>query len=388
MAANSMKMECPTPRPVARPLPIDLAVMGSSVVESARLRERHVLPFVVDAMVLIEDALHRAAEYRPTVRGPDNKVMPWPKPSALSHLMALHAVRVYGKSDLLEEVVERLPEVAARKRRDPAPALALIRDEYAPQIRLVDPRTAAAVLNDDRFDQVASVDPDDLPTAQLCRLLDPSILLTRDKKSLLRFGFGEWLDDDEMDAIVSLSKDDWLKASLRVRDQAFDSQMQAGSQAIVGGGRLASAAGGKVLRVARDNPVPTVIVLVAAAVAIWITRDSPFWPELRSNLSKATSAAATEFDKRTSGRPAAAIAARSRIDAYLASHARPGVPVATVARILSIAPPDGLSVAELRQITSQRLAIRPIVEGHPAFVVDENGRWHLGERARMPDPVV
>ena len=378
-------MDTPVPDLVQRPLPIDLAVMGSSVVESARLRELHVLPFVVDAMVLIEDALHRVADYRPTVRGPDNKVTPWPKPSALSHLMGLHAVRVYGKSDLLEEVAERLPEVAARKRRDPAPALGLIRDEYAPQIRLVDPRSTAALLNDDRFDQVAAVDPDDLPTAQLCRLLDPSILLTRDKKSLLRFGFGEWLDDDEMDAFVSLSNDDWLKASLRVRARAFDSQMQAGGQVMVGGGRLAAAAGGKVLRVTRDNPIPTVIVLVAAAVAIWITRDSPFWTELRSNLSKATSAAATEFDQRTNGRPAAAIAARSRIDAYLASHASPGVPVATVARILSIAPPDGLSVGELRQITSQRLAIRPIVEGHPAFVVDENDRWHLGRPARMPD---
>jgi hypothetical protein len=383
-----LKIEGPTPQTVTRPMPIDLAVMGSSAVESARLRERHVLPFVVDAMVLIEDALHRVAEYRPTVRGPDNKVMPWPKPSALSHLMALHAVRVYGKADLLQEVVERLPAVAARKGRDPEPALRLIRDEYAPQIRLVDPLSTAALLNDDRFDQVAAVDPDDLPTAQLCRLLDPSILLTRDKKSLLRFGFGEWLDDDEMDVFVSLSNDDWLKASLRVRARAFDSQMQAGGQAMVGGGRLAAAAGGKVLRVARDNPIPMVIVLVAAAVAIWITRDSPFWPELRSNVSKTTSAAASEFDKRTSGRPAAALAARSRIDSYLAIHASPGVPVATVARILSIAPPDGLSVAELRHITAQRFAIRPIVEGHPAFVVDENGRWHLGERARMPDPVV
>jgi len=86
--------------------------------------------------------------------------------------MALHAVRVYGKSDLLEEVVVRLPAVAARKRRDPAPALVLIRDEYAPQIRLVDPRSTAALLNDDRFDQVAAMILDDLPTAQLCRLLD------------------------------------------------------------------------------------------------------------------------------------------------------------------------------------------------------------------------
>jgi hypothetical protein len=48
--------------------------------------------------------------------------------------------------------------------------------------------------------------------------------------------------------------------------------------------------------------------------------------------------------------------------------------VAIIARTLAIAPPRGLSVQELRQITGNRFAVRPIVDSHSAFVVDSDGR--------------
>jgi hypothetical protein len=369
---------------VTPPLPIDLALLGTTVMESAQLRERHVLPFVVDAMVLIEDALHRTAELRPTMRARDNKVTPWPKPSALSHLMALHAIRVYGKPDLLEEVAGRLPGVAAKNGRDPGPAYALIRDEYAPQMRLVDPSTITLPDVEELLAQVVAIDPDDEPTARLSRLLDPSILLTRDRKALLRFGFGQWLDDPEMDAVVSISKDDWLKATLRVRNRAFEAQMEVGGQLMVVSGRAAVAGGRKAIQVALDNPIPAALLLAAAVVVLWMARDSAFWPELGKSIARTTATAAEEIDKRTRGRPEAAAAAGLKLDAYLAKHTSPELPVALLARTLSIAPPAGLTVQELRQITGHRFAVRPIVEAHSAFVVDENGRWHLGHPARVP----
>lgn len=364
-------------------LPIDLALLGGTVVESARLRERHVLPFVVDAMVLIEDALHRTAEYLPTAR-PGQGVVPWPKPSALSHLMALHAIRVYGKPDLLEEVAERLPEVAAKKGRDPGSALALIAAEYAPQMRLVDPSGVALPDAENLLAQVAAIDLDDEPTARLSRLLDPSILLTRDRKALLRFGFGQWVEDPDMDAFVRITKDEWLKATLSVRNHAFSAQMEVGGRAIVITGNAVSAGARKAVRVTLDNPIPAAMLLAGLVVLLYMYRDSPVWAQLRDGITKTTTNALVEFNTRTQGRPEAAAAAGVKIEAFIEKHTGPSLPVALVARALAIAPRSGLTVAELRAITGYEFAVRSILEAHPAFVADEDGRWHLGLPAILP----
>jgi hypothetical protein len=372
------------PRPLISPLvTIDLALLGPTVVESARLRERHVLPFVVDAMVLIEDALYRTAEYVPTSR--PGGVVPWPRPSALSHLMALHAIRVYGKPDILEEVAEHLPAVAAQKGRDPGPALALIAAEYSPAMRLVDPSGIVLPDMEDKLADVFAKDPDDEPTARLSRLLDPSILLTRDREALLRFGFGQWVEDPEMDAIVWITKDDWLKATLSVRNHAFSAQMEVGGQMIVVTGNAVVAGTRKAVRLALDNPIPTALLLAGLLVFIYVTRDSPAWAQLRDGLTKTTTTALTELGERTKGRPEAAASAGLRVAAYLAKHAGPDLPVAEVARALAIAPRSGLTPAELRAITGYKYAVRPILDAYPAFVRDEDGRWHLGIPARLPE---
>ena len=69
-----------TRRPVAAPIPIDFALIGSTAAESARLRDSRVFPFVVDAMVLIEDALWRVSHVAPTIRPSDRQVAPVPGP--------------------------------------------------------------------------------------------------------------------------------------------------------------------------------------------------------------------------------------------------------------------------------------------------------------------
>ena len=368
---------------VTQVIPIDLALLGSTVGESARQRERHVLPFVVDAMVLIEDALHRTAELVPTSR-PDAGIVPWPKPSALSHLMALHAIRVYGKPDLLDEVAERLPELAARQRRDTGLALALIAAEYVPAMRLVDSAGISLPDTDDLLAQVAAIDPDDEPTARLSRLLDPSVLLTRDKKALLRFGFGQWVEDPDMDALVRITKDEWLKATLQVRNRAFSAQMEVGGRAVIITGNAVAAGTRKAVRLALDNPIPAALLLAGLVVFLYITRSSPVWAELRAGIANATTTALTDFTQRTEGRPEAAAAAGVKVGEYLAKHTAPELAVAQVARALAIAPRSGLTPAEVRAITGYRFAVRPILGAYPAFVADANGRWHLGVQARMP----
>jgi hypothetical protein len=364
-------------------IPIDLALLGGTVVESARRRERHVLPVVVDAMVLIEDALHRTAECLPTAC-PGEGVVPWPKPSALSHLMALRAIRVYGKPDLLQEVAERLPEVAAQKGRDPGQALALIAAEYVPQMRLVNPTGISLPDVEDLLAQVAAIDLDDEPTARLSRLLDPSILLTRDRKALLRFGFGQWVEDPDMEALVRITQDEWLKATLQIRNRAFSAQMEVGGRVIVVTGNVVSAGARKAVRLALDNPIPAALLLAGLVVLLYMARDSLAWGDLRDGITRTTTTALTELGERTKGRPAAAAAAGVKVEEYLAKHTAPDLPVASVARALAIAPRGGLTVAELRAITGYAFAVRPILDAHPAFIADQDMHWHLGLPAILP----
>jgi hypothetical protein len=298
--------------------------------------------------------------------------------------MALHAIRVYGKPDLLDEVADRLPEVAAQKRRDPVPALALIAAEYAPQMRLVDPSGIVLLGDEALLASVAAIDPDDEPTARLSRLLDPSILLTKDKKALLRFGFGQWVDDPEMDAFVRISKDEWLKATLTIRNHAFSAQMEVSGRMIVITGNALAAGTRKAVRLALDNPVPASLLLAGLVMVIYMYRDSPIWAQLRDGLTKTASTALTELGERTAGRPESAAAAGVKIEAYIEKHKAPDLPVAQVARALAIGPRTGLTPIELRAITSCKFAVRPILDAYPAFVADEDGRWHLGIPAEMP----
>ncbi len=370
--------------PVTPPLPIDFALIGRTATESGRLRDRHVFPVVVDANVLIEDVLHRLARPVPTMRSTDREVVSHPAPSALSHLMAIHAIRVFGKPDLLDEVSEHMPRVASRKGHDPDAALALIQAEYVPYIRLVDPTGIVIPASEPDFAEVALVDTDDEPSARLSRLLDPSILLTLDRKALIRFGFGQWVDDPDMDAVVQLTGDEWLKATLTLRDHAFVAQMEVGGRGVMITSRIVADGTRKAVTLARANPVPAAVLLGGLLLLFWMTRDSPFWKELRTGVTRATTATLTEIVARTEGRPQSAARAGVTLGAYLAKHTGPGLPVSDVARALAIAEPHGLTARDLYDITRHQFAVLPILRGHRAFMIDDDRRWHLGRRAPLP----
>jgi len=68
-----------------------------------------------------------------------------------------------------------------------------------------------------------------------------------------------------------------------------------------------------------------------------------------------------------------------KLETYLAKHTGPDLDVALVARTLSIAPPEGLTVQELPQITDRQFAVRPIVE----VLVDDGAV--RGHREAPPD---
>lgn len=127
-----------------------------------------------------------------------------------------------------------------------------------------------------------------------------------------------------------------------------------------------------------DNPIPAALLLAGVVAFLLWSRRSPLWGEVRSGLATATATAAVEFDARTRGRPEAAEVAGPKVAAFVGNLAGSGDPAALVARTLALAPPSGLSAAEIRTITGHAFAVRSILDTHPAFVRGDGLRWHLG----------
>ena len=84
----------------------------------------------------------------------------------------------------------------------------------------------------------------------------------------------------------------------------------------------------------------------------------------------------------STGASAEAIA---QLDAYRATHASPGSPVAIVARTLAIAPWAGLPPREIYDSTGHRFAVRPALDAHPRlFTADAADHWFTGVQATEP----
>lgn len=371
-----------TRRPVSKPVPIDLALVGPTVVGSARLREGRVVPSVIDAMVLMEDALWRVSNLAPTVGAPKEGIVLHPAPSSISHLIAIHAITVFAKPDLLEEVVKHIARVAGDERRAEA-ALALIDAEYVPFMRLVDPSGIVVPDAEKRLADVLASDPDDEPSARLSRILDPAVLFTKDRKHLLKNRFGVWVDEEQPNSLA-VTGDDWFRAGLAIRDHSFIAQMEVGGRVVIVTSKVLVGGTRKAVSVARENPVPTALLFGGLVLIWWMTRDSPFWSDLKQGVVKATTATLDEIAARTEGQPLAATRAGVTLNRWLSDHAGAGLLVTDLARALAIAGPRGLSALDLYHITGHRGAVVPILEAYPAFVSDREGRWHLGHPARLP----
>jgi hypothetical protein len=345
-----------TPRPV---ITADLAVLGFTAKSAAAQREEHITPVVVDANALIQDVLWNSA--------------PRPRASALLLALAVGSIRLLGKVDLIEEVVERLPDAAGD--RPLAPLLAILAEHYLPHLRLVDVGGISLPAAEEIIAEVSKSDPDDEPTARLTRLLDPSILLTADK-DLLNQHFGEWYEPGGM-----LSS--WTAAAFTLYDRSAETQMTSVLKAGAMLGVLPTYAITELARAGWRHPRLVAGLIAAAGVGAWATRRSPrwdaTWPSLRA--ASAQIVAKTAQYAETSRLPEAMEAKRQLAD-YHAAHPGPSTPEAALARHLAIAPKAGLSATELYAITSH--AARPSLEAYPAFVADEQGRWHLGQPASLP----
>jgi hypothetical protein len=346
-----------TPRPV---ITADLAVLGFTAKSAAAQREEHITPVVVDANALIQDVLWNSA--------------PRPRASALLLASAVGSIRLLGKLDLIEEVVERLPEAAGDHPIEPL--LAILAHHYLPHLRLVDVGGISLPAAEEILAEVAKSDPDDEPTARLTRLLDPSILLTADK-DLLNQHFGEWYEPGGM-----LSS--WTAAAFTLYDRSAETQMTSVLKAGATLGVLPTYALTELVRFGWRHPRIAAGAIAAAGIGAWAARRSPRWGATWHSLRAASAqvVAQTAQYAETSRLPEAMQAKRQLAD-YRAAHPGPNTPEAALARHLAIAPDAGLSAAELVAITGRSAKL--ILEVYPAFVIDKQGRWHLGQPASLPE---
>jgi hypothetical protein len=346
-----------TPRPV---ITADLAVLGFTAVSAAGQREEHITPVVVDTNAVIQDVLWNS--------------VPRPRASALVLALAVGSIRLLGKRDLIEEVVERLPEAAGD--RPIAPLLAILAEQYLPHLRLVDVGGISLPTAEETIAGVAKADPDDEPTARLTRLLDPSILLTADK-DLLNQHFGEWYEPGGR-----LSS--WTAAAFTLYDRSAETQMTSVLKGSAMLGVLPTYATAELVRAGWRHPRLAAGMVAAAGVGAWAARRSTRWAAIWHSLRAASAQVVAQTAKYAqSSRLPEAMEAKRQLADYCKAHPGLGTPEAVLARHLAIAPKAGLSAAELYAITSR--AATPSLKAYPAFVADQQGRWHLGQPASLPE---
>ena len=344
------------------PLRVDVATFGPTQQASAAARAEHVRPVVIDANVLVEEVTRRLPH---VVEGVD--VQP-ARSSSLADALSAGAVRLYGKADVVEEVMRHLSDVTALKPRDVGTAISLLESEYLSQMRVVDVSTI--VIDDPWLRRVAERHGADEPTARLACLLAPAYVLTRDK-DLLANHFGEWFEEGSVPA-------SWPAIAFTINDRAFESKMEAGTKSVVTSVLLVSMG---VARAWRAHPRLASGIIGAGVTALLFTRHSTRWAAFRDGLKPHLEHATHEASLHLED----AKRAKAQLAAFERQHPGPGTHEAIVARHVAVAGTEGLSAAQIHDIVGHRFAVRPILEAHRAFSEDENGRWHLGEQARLLD---
>jgi hypothetical protein len=243
----------------------------------------------------------------------------------------------------------------------------LIVEDYLPYLRLVD--LAGIVLDEPGFGQVAARDPDDEPVARLQRLLDPALLLTRDK-DLLDQGYG---------SVAGEPWEDWTHATGAVASAAFQAQMLGGMRLTFA---LGAAPGSAVMDFGRAHPRVALAALVAGVLGLVALIRSGRWVAVRDATKRALSAFWDAHGDELNLRFQSAAAANAALASYRGRHAGPGTDVALVARTLALAPNHGLLLSEVQAIHPHIGAprLREIL-ALPAFSRVDRWRWVLGSSA-------
>lgn len=195
-------------------------------------------PVVIDANVLIEDALRRTSG----------------RHCSLQFAAETGTARLLAPPQLLPEVMKNLPEACGVK-HDPDTVLATIRERYLPYLRIVD--VAGLSIDDPRVDALRQRHAEDVAYAVLALLLSPSVLLTNDR-DILDQGLGDYHDR-------SSGRTGWTYGAVSLQDTAILPAGVFGLTLTMSGAMATIGAG---LDVARSVRVPAALLVAAGALGV------------------------------------------------------------------------------------------------------------------------
>lgn len=335
------------------------AIATSNVRDASDIWSRHVTPVVVDASAVIADLLYRlplnAAE----------------RPSSLIRAAEIGSARLYAKLDALDEIVRRIPAIAANETRDATRMLELVSSDYVPWIRLVD--TTGITVDDPRVRAVATRDPTDTDTATLTVLLAPSLLLTTDG-DLLDSGLGLFYEPGHVDP-------SWTFAAATLRDGGFRAEMQAGAQGLAIVGLLGGVGAVNLVKVAVRNPKFAVLAGAAALLGGWWAARAGHLAGLDDFVDGAR-AVFSEGAELIEAKARTSDLARRQLAENAVTHAGARTPVGELARLLSLAPAaPGLTLPEIQSLATPGVDVTALIRRYPAFVKVSRWRWALGSPA-------
>jgi len=310
-------------------------------------------PVVIDANVLIEDALRRTSG----------------RHCSLQFAAETGSARLFAPPQLLPEVMKNLQQVCGIK-HDPDRVMATIRERYLPYLRIVD--VTGISIDDPRVDALRQRHAKDVAYAVLALLLSPSVLLTNDR-DILDQGLGDYHDR-------SSGGTGWTYGAVSLQDTAILPAGVFGLTLTMAGTAAAIGAG---LDVARSGRVPPALVVAACALAVGgvavLSRTSR-GPSIAEQLGGGLAAAG-----RTFGRALATGAewwgeATQMLNAGAVTTTAVLGPSAEIARLLTRSR-AGLSADEIRAASPGIADPAAILVANRIFVEAIAGHWMLGQPA-------
>jgi hypothetical protein len=310
-------------------------------------------PVVIDANVLIEDAMRLSAG----------------RHCALQLAAQIGTARFFAPPQILSEVVRNLPEACGSK-HDPKVVLAIIRDRYLPYLSIVN--VADISMADPRVASLRTRHAPDVAYAVLALVLAPSVLFTNDR-DILDQGLGHYHDQ-------SSGGTGWTYGAVSLQDTALMPVGILGLTATVGGSATLAMATVDVATSLRSRPVALLLAVTVASGLLALALKS----ETTSTHAQKVSTRVKEAGGALGRAVAAGLGwwgeANQMLDEGAVTRKGPSQPVFQLARLLALSH-SSLTVDEIAVAIPNIEDPGALLASHASFVEASPGRWSLGQAA-------
>jgi hypothetical protein len=262
-------------------------------------------------------------------------------------------IRLFMEYDTLTETIGRLPRFARQFRVPVADLARMLDEDWLPHIRVVTLPPGLRQL-DPRAAVVRNADPDDYAAAALAALLSPCILLTRNHRHFTALGmsYAEQGVNGVLAVIAIVDGEVHVQVTLSLPTMPV---------------RLAVA--GTKWAASRIGPVPTAVILIAAAASgIWWYRGQP--PARRERIKDAAATFGKHYLELCTTANAELLQARVDLRGSLVPGPHQRSSASAVLRELAVAE-ESLSAQQVAGLLDP--AVRPGVAELRAFLRDSTG---------------